>query len=589
MKWVQKILNRQNVSGAHESIAVRLWNIIALIFTMLTAALIIAIVMVTLNTRKENSVRESETIINGITSTLRGNIDNYKDLSRLVMINETIMEFLRAENVDSGLKNDSIYAINDILIVCNNVDSFFIFRNDGDYVSTGRGEYFIDREMMNRPEWLDQINEKRGGAIIRMNGNGAIFRRNGNQFITVARTVYDIYSQKKTGILLMNISMHLLETAIGENENAGICIVSENGDYLAGDEELAGFFTEEFRSGEMIHKDNGDKRFHMISGYKPDELPIVIMCRVTPAGTSVPAAVLVVLTLLAVVFAISIVLLASYISKDINRPILDLSEAMEDTKKSGWLKKIEVRMPDNEIGQLAVSYNSMNEYLNEILTRLIEQEKTVRGVEMRVLQEQIKPHFLYNSLETISYMAYEAGATKAFEALETLGNFYRNFLSKGNREIPLKREIQIIKDYLSIQKLRYGDILSDEYDVDEAANELMIPKLILQPLVENSIYHGIRPKGEPGVIKISANLDGDILNVIVYDSGIGMSEEQIGLILEEKDDDEDENPALSGFGLKGTIKRIRYFCKDKNAIEIFSEEGEYTKIVLRINTKQQGE
>jgi two-component system sensor histidine kinase YesM len=261
---------------------------------------------------------------------------------------------------------------------------------------------------------------------------------------------------------------------------------------------------------------------------------------------------------------------------------------MEDTKRSGWLKKINVKMPDNEIGQLADSYNSMNEYLQEVLNRLIDKEKMVQRVEMRVLQEQIKPHFLYNSLETISYMACEAGADKVYSALETLGSFYRNFLSKGDREIPLKREIQIIRDYLSIQKLRYGENINDEYDIDESVLEIMIPKLILQPLVENSIYHGIRVKGEPGLIKISAKREGNNLEVRVHDTGVGMSEEQIKNILDgENGEENEEEEALSGFGLKGTIRRIRYYCKADDAIRIISEEGEYTEIVLKLNIKNE--
>ena len=98
-------------------------------------------------------------------------------------------------------------------------------------------------------------------------------------------------------------------------------------------------------------------------------------------------------------------------------------------------------------------------------------------------------------------MALESGAANVHEALETLGSFYRNFLSKGGREIRLYREVNIVRDYLALQKLRYGDIIEDEYDIDDDVNDCIVPKLILQPLVENSIYHGIRLKGEKGQIK----------------------------------------------------------------------------------------
>ncbi len=587
MKWVQKILNKYNYSGAHNSLAVRLWSIIVTIFALLAATFIVAILMIMLNTRKENSIREAETLINGVNATITGNIENYKDISRLIMINEQVMEFMKADKVDPGLRNDAIYGVMDVLNVCNNIDSVFLFRNDGEYMSTGKGIYIIDHETMDLNLWKNDIYDMRGGAIIRMNGNYAVFRKNGDQIVTIARAVYDIYSQKRTGILLMNISTQMLNTAISGVENAYVCVVSERGEFLAGDENLAKCYDKSFRSNEIVHKENGDGKYHMVSGVNPEGLPIVIMCRVTPVRSNVPFMLILALLLMIGVFAVSVLMLASFISKDINHPIFELSAAMEETKKSGWLKKIDVQMPDNEIGQLADSYNSMNEYLQEVLNKLIDKEKAVQRVEMRVLQEQIKPHFLYNSLETIGYMACESGADKVYSALETLGSFYRNFLSKGDREIPLKREIQIIKDYLAIQKLRYGENINDEYDIDENALDVMIPKLILQPLVENSIYHGIRLKGEPGVIRISAKRDNDRLIIKVHDTGMGMSEEQIKEILEGEDEDYDEEEkALSGFGLKGTIKRIRYYCKDKDAISISSEEGEYTEIALKMDIKQ---
>ena len=196
---------------------------------------------------------------------------------------------------------------------------------------------------------------------------------------------------------------------------------------------------------------------------------------------------------------------------------------------------------------------------------------------MRVLQEQIKPHFLYNSIDTIGYMALDAGAENVHGALETLGSFYRNFLSKGEKEIPLKREVWIVKDYLSIQKLRYGDILDDEYDIAEETKELIVPKLILQPLVENCIYHGIRPKGEKGIIKVSSRLEDGKLHIAVRDTGIGMSEEQIEKILTSKKKEADELDSES-FGLWGTIERVRYYTGKEDIVNIKSEVGEYTEI-----------
>jgi len=157
--------------------------------------------------------------------------------------------------------------------------------------------------------------------------------------------------------------------------------------------------------------------------------------------------------------------------------------------------------------------------------------------------------------------------------------FYRNFLSKGDREIPLEKEVTIVKDYLSLQKLRYGDILIDEYDIAAEAADCIVPKLTLQPLVENCIYHGIRPKGEPGVIRIKAAVEGDDLHIYVTDTGVGMSSEYIDKLMSGKKNASGDE---GSFGLWGTIERIRYYSHRDDVFRITSEEGEYTCIELII-------
>ena len=249
---------------------------------------------------------------------------------------------------------------------------------------------------------------------------------------------------------------------------------------------------------------------------------------------------------------------------------------MDENKRSGDLKKIDVEMPSTELELLKGDYNSLIDHVNELIVTLIDKEKTLQKAQMRVLQEQIKPHFLYNSIETIGFLALDAGADKVHDALETLGGFYRNFLSKGDREIPLSREICIVKDYLALQKLRYGDIIEDEYDIAEDTMKLVVPKLILQPLVENSIYHGIRQKGEPGVIRIKSYIADGCLHLSVRDTGVGMSSEEITRVLST------ENPENrseeESFGLWGTIHRMRIFEGKDDIVRIESEIGEYTEV-----------
>lgn len=566
---------------------------IVLAFSMLIfgTAFLISILAISARNRWDYGITESETVINAMASSIQANIQNYKDISRLIMLDGEVRTFLNTEEPDNGLINDARFSVMNILIASDNVDSVFVFRNDHKYMSTGRGEYIVDHNRMKDVFWQEEILVQRGGAVVFMNANNAVYRSNRTPLITIGRAIYDIDSQKRVGILLVNISVEMLESELMEIETSDVCVVTENGLYLAGNDELAVCYSSSFVDESIVHKKmKYGKGKEIVSGYKLADLPLVVMCANNEKTTKVPVEITFLMFLIMVAYIISFSQAALFIAREIGKPILSLSEAMEKTKKTGYLEKIEVEMPNNEIGMLADSYNGMIEHLNGLFTEVIEKEKSIQRAEMRVLHEQIKPHFLYNSLESISYLALDAKAENVHTALETLGSFYRNFLSKGDREIPLKREINIIKDYLSLQKLRYVDVINDEYEIADDTLEVMIPKLILQPLVENSIYHGIRLTGEPGTIRIASFLKEDELHIIVKDTGVGMPPDLIDSILrvDDKKEKNDDTGSLSGFGLKGTIERIRYYCNSDDVVSIRSEEGEYTEIEITLPVKEMG-
>ena len=536
----------------------------------------IATSIISKRTEDDFKIRTSETAVNNVVSTIKASLVNYNYLSRLIMVNDRVVSFLKAEETD----NDKIYearkGIYEIQNLYSYIDSVYIFRNDGEFVSTGRGEYVIDLNSLEHSNILDA----RGSTVISVNGNGTIRKNSGKPLLTMSRAIYDINSQKLLGILMMNISSNVFNDALALQNSSGVCILDSDGTLLCGNEEIGALYDSDYNSDSMVYKSiriGGERK--ILTGTLAVK-SLVVLCASAKSAEALPQDTIYALIITLTAFILSAMVCAWFITVNITRPIRNLSEAMERTRSSGWLKKIDTEMPNNEIGRLAESYNSMIEYLNELFNRLLENEKNVQKAEMRVLQEQIKPHFLYNSLETISYMAVQENASKVHDALETLGNFYRNFLSKGDREIPLKRELRITKDYLSLQKLRYGNIFEDEYILDDTTLDCMIPKLILQPLVENCIYHGVRLKGEKGVIRITTRMQEGGLHIIVYDSGVGMSAEQIRSVLEPSE--EDGVYTQSGFGLRGTINRIHYYCDCDNVVQIRSEPGEYTEIEIYI-------
>ena len=548
---------------------------------MITTSIIIK------KTEDDFKARTSETAVNNVVSTIRASLVNYNYLTRLIMLNDSVVSYLKTDKTDREKINEAREGINEIQSLYSYIDSVYIFRNDGEAVSTGIGEYSIDINA----EVLSNILDARGTTVISINGNGTISKKRSKPLLTMSRAIYDINSQKLLGMLMMNISGDVFDDALALQNSSGMCILDHNGTLLCGNKEIGALYDRDYDSKSIVYKSiylGGERK--TLTG-KLAVKPLVVLCASGKGAEQLPRDTLFALMITLIAFILSGFVCAWFITINIARPIRNLSEAMERTRSSGWLKKIDTEMPNNEIGRLAESYNSMLEYLNELFNRLLENQKNVQKAEIRVLQEQIKPHFLYNTLETISYMAVQENASKAHDALETLGSFYRNFLSKGDREIPLKRELRITQDYLSLQKLRYGDIFEDEYILDDSTLDYMIPKLILQPLVENCIYHGVRLKGEKCVIRITTCMEEGGLHIIVYDSGVGMSSEQIMNVLEARE--KHDIKELSGFGLRGTINRIRYYYDCDNVVQISSELGEYTQIEIYIpkmrKTKVEGE
>ena len=211
---------------------------------------------------------------------------------------------------------------------------------------------------------------------------------------------------------------------------------------------------------------------------------------------------------------------------------------------------------------------------NHLIDDLVEQEKNMKNLELEILYEQVKPHFLYNTLDTICYLVFEKPQIEVYDAVQTLSHFYRKSLSKGKMVITLHDELAIIKDYLTLQRLRYGDIFLDEYDIQVDLTLIHVPKLILQPLVENCIYHGIRPKGEQGYIRISVHEIEGYIRIQIRDDGVGMTEEEIREFLYR-------NTGRS-FGFSGTMERLKLHYHIDQVCTVESVKGEYFQVSLMI-------
>jgi two-component system sensor histidine kinase YesM len=196
-----------------------------------------------------------------------------------------------------------------------------------------------------------------------------------------------------------------------------------------------------------------------------------------------------------------------------------------------------------------------------------------------LIQSQIKPHFLYNSLETIISLNKLCRYDDAISIAKSLANFYRSSLSKGGDLIRIAEEVSMTSNYLAIQKMRYSNYMEYSINIPDEIKDLAIPKLTLQPLVENSIYHGLKLKQGVGRLEISGRLTeaGDVC-IEVYDNGAGIPQDKISMLLEKSV----FNGKSEDFGLASVNNRIRLLYGSGYGIQIQSELGSFTKVILTI-------
>lgn len=238
----------------------------------------------------------------------------------------------------------------------------------------------------------------------------------------------------------------------------------------------------------------------------------------------------------------------------------------------------------DEITELGMSFNIMIGQIRQLLDSKMKEQETLKKAELKALQAQINPHFLYNTLDTIVWMAQAKKIDQVINIVQVLSNFFRISLSKGQEWITIEQEIEHIRCYLTIQKLRYHDILDYQIEVDEDILSGTILKLTLQPLVENALYHGIKNKRSGGTITIRAKRVGlDQVRLEIIDDGVGFSPYKLSRINASLNDDTGVIAlSESGFGLENVHKRIQLYYGKQYGLTVQSKYQSGTQVTVTI-------
>ncbi|MCA5961383.1 histidine kinase [Blautia sp. RD014234] len=515
----------------------------------------------------------------------KSSLDNYKTLAIATVMDTSIQQYLKAVNYNKeagGLKSSAF----NILASISNMHSDMNFiavvgKSPDDYIY--KGQIAISAAQFSQVYTFDAQQCKTvQDSSIKMCFNNAYF--NGSKY--TLNIYFPIYDTNRVlgelGLLCMNFtdpsllqileydSSNKLESMVVDTDGMMISArdkdkIGTNVDFIPKMKEKSGTFS---MGGRLyIYQKVSDWRFYVVSS-----VPMMELYKSSIRTIFLMAFILLFL------LTISLLVVKRIISK-VYRPLDKVVRKMDDVASGSLKTRINVEHMGEDFTKLAVGFNSMMEEILVLMEQVKMEQHQIEQIRFNALQSQIQPHFLYNTLECIHWQAMVDGNGEISTLVKALAKYYRICLSGGHDVIPLKMELEHVRNYLIIQNMRYDDIIGSEFDVEEAASDVMIPKLTLQPLVENSIYHGIKVKeGKTGSLFLKVRKRSSDVLITLADTGTGMSQQQI----DEMNQHLSEYDDSFGYGVRNVNKRIELLYGEEFGLYYLRNESGGVTVEIRL-------
>lgn len=407
----------------------------------------------------------------------------------------------------------------------------------------------------------------------------------GNQVLSIARPV--VRGSKVTGFVLADIKQDILTDMfnINSQSNTSIYVLdNDSNDFIFKSDSISPRLTIKESDLSKLYPELKDSEGRFFTTINHTEMLIVYykssftgwtIMGAIPTSTimdsflRVRTKVLVISILFFLVTMIVIFVMISMLTKN----LLQLNHSLKKVDKDHLDISVTITSHD-EIGQLYSQFNQMVIRIKELISDIEAKEREKRLAEMKALQYQINPHFLYNTLNTIKFLSVLQGADNIKNVAEALSVLLHISLDSRNY-ISVLEEVEYLESYLMIQEYRYNDKFTQDIIIEDHVDDYMLPKLLVQPIVENSLIHGISPSKSIGVITVKFYKEDDLLKVRVKDTGIGMSDQKINSVLEDVNVSEH-------IGISNVNKRIKLYFGENYGISILSEEDLYTIVEFSI-------
>lgn len=421
------------------------------------------------------------------------------------------------------------------------------------------------------------------------------------ELIFASKVLYSKDDLKTIGVLTLGIDRSFFDDILEgmpENQGSGLAILNQDSKVILSTDPESSRFAEAVLKKEALARKTDQEIYYQFEKYiyslnQAGESNLYIMNIVNQRKLTSSANRIFMPFVYASVLAMGLaVLLSGILSQTMSKNIKLLLQKIQSFSHGDFSNRIEPETRD-EIGELSIEFNAMSEKMRGLLDDITREKLKNKNAEIKALQSEydslqakINPHFLYNTLESINSMAKISGEEEIARAIQLLGNYLQDTVSRENRFVTLGEELQNALDYIQIQQIVHGGRLDYETDVDEVLLEAVVPKLILQPLIENAVVHGLEPKQGRGKIRIRIFCQGQDLLIQIADDGVGITSSKLkdGMIVASG-----KSTHHSHVGIQTVHKRIQILYGRNYGITVESKEKEGTTICIALPIQFEGE
>lgn len=562
---MKRIKNKRNIMKKI-SLSQMLTGIVVMIVLVLTVTFFFAFVNIYKNTTEENVVTSSEQAVLQVKNT----VENYTEDM------EILMEMIQ-KNISRGKENTDTYLKN-LISIRKDIVAITTYDEQGNLLKAWSDRGKLKENIVENLSFNPNVpKEKEEMLNVTKPHVESLFKDYYPWVVTISEYMKNSEGetiQVALDIQFSQIANYMDDVGIGQH---GYCYIADKkGDIIYHPQQqliYSGLKEEEYnylKDGSHVEKD----AIYSVRSLDNCEWKIIGVCYIDEMITNKVNHIMKTLSVIFLIVVLLTVLIIRFFSKLFSNPARELANAMQEFEKDTNNFEFKSIEGTAEITSLTESFEHMVVQIKELVEKVRQEEVTLRKTELKALQAQINPHFLYNTLDAIAWLCEEERHKDAVEMVNSLAKLFRISISRGHELITIEKEMQHAKSYLKIQNFRYKNQFTYSFDVDEECLNYLCNKITLQPIIENAIYHGIDRMVDEGKINIGIHQKGDKIIFTVEDNGVGMTEEQCEEILHKDAGDR------VGIGIKNVNDRIKIYFGEEYGLTIQSELDEGTRVTI---------